>query len=74
MTSWYHAVCDKCREVCDIFVVYNRSVEIAWPLSEGTLARDAADAFLTDHWTCELRLLRDDSGSWPKDYKDRSPQ
>lgn len=72
MTSWFRAICDDCKEICSIFCVsWSAGPIIRWPLGEG--AAEAANEFLTKHWACKLRLVRDDNEDDPPGYVDKTP-
>jgi hypothetical protein len=71
MTSWFRAICDEHKEVCSIFCVSWGNNTIVWPLGDD--APEAAQAFLSEHWTCKLRLVRDDNEGDPEGYVDRTP-
>ena len=56
MKTWYRAVCDKCGEAIDIFV--NNPSCTAHYLKEHDIK---IQAWLTKHYSCELRFIcRDD--------------
>lgn len=67
MQEWYRAVCDEHRECCTIFVAGHKEIVTAYPED----AREAAMTFLSDHWTCQLRLFRDEPT--PPGYTNRTP-
>ena len=69
MTSWYKAICDGHAEVCSIFLVGHTKIYAVIPEDAEAIAVE----WLAEHWTCKLRLVRDDNEDWPKHYIDRTP-
>ncbi len=55
MKTWWKAVCDEHKEMCEIFV--NNVHVTSKYLSEGS---DVIEDFMKRHRACKLRLVHDD--------------
>ena len=68
MKTWYHAVCDKHKEICDIFV--NNPIYTATILGDKSVD---IQAWLSIHYNCKLRLVHHDEDlekCWNAGYSD----
>lgn len=67
MKTWYKAVCDKCKDDCNIFV--NNPTTTACILSKDD---QKIQDWLKRHFNCELRLIcRDDQlDKWFEEQND----
>jgi hypothetical protein len=68
MKTWYKAVCDTHKEMCDIFV--NNPLATAHLLGD---KNEDIHQWLSLHYNCDLRLIHHDEDNekcWEKGYAD----
>ena len=59
MTTWWAAVCSAHKEFGSVIIVYTdgENVKLANCMTEITFK---SATFLTDHWSCDLKLIHKD--------------
>ena len=79
MHTWYHAVCDECKEHCTVLVTSTFHIRPGYVTEPLEIEKKVVD-FLSKHYSHNLRLIHRDEQLeeiWKEEYydvyRDRSP-